>query len=94
MPEIQYCEDCKNCIMPSLHPELNMTLSRCAVVRIKNTDYRISRSIEKPKNQFCGIIRKHDDCENYEEENINPEYDPTLQGEDEHFVEHEPQRSE
>lgn len=88
--EIQYCEDCVHCIPYAT----DITLSRCALEEIESTDYRVSKSIEKPKNQFCGIIRKHDDCENYEEENINPEYDPTLQGEDEHFVEHEPQRSE
>lgn len=55
MPNIQYCEDCKHCIMPSLHPELNMILSR---------------SIEKPKNQFCSVVRTADTCEDYEKKGV------------------------
>ena len=73
---IQYCEDCVHCIREDGIDRPHY-LSMCSLEPVDHPDSRVSRN-EKPEEEFryCSVVRLHDDCENYEAENLHPENDP------------------
>ncbi len=87
----QFCEDCTHCIQKD-GVDRPHYLSKCRLHPEDNPDSRVSRQeVVKEDWLFCSVVRTEDTCENYEVENINPEYDPSNDN-FEHFEEHEPQR--
>ena len=64
MTEIQYCEDCENCIPCELNEADRFILARCKKVKYNTRTNRVSRQLES-KYQFCELIRGKDTCENY-----------------------------